>query len=412
MELIHHVLATAPLSAVDMADVRRRTIFECCKWDHQVGDVAALSDCALVVSPACWADLAVSAENLFRETLQAEAEIAASAELIELLALPRPLESVLISRVGEPLRPDRALRVMRFDFHPTTEGWKVSEVNSDVPGGYIESSGFSRLMALHFRDSTITADPVAALVTALRARQLQTGTIGLVHATAYTDDRQVMVFLQRELQRQGIASHLLSPADLDWRDGAAHAAGETLDVLFRFFPVEWLPNLKGSGWKGFFDATKTIQVNPGQAVISQSKRFPLTWAHLSHQPAQWVSLSPETIAWRPDVDDGWVCKPAFGRVGDGIGLHGATTVREWKEIRTARAKRPREWIAQRRFDAVPCTSESGRVYPCLGVYVVDGRAAGIYGRIARRPLVDHLAQDVAVLVMPEPHAGVTPLKIA
>ena len=29
---------------------------------------------------------------------------------------------------------------MRFDFHPTIAGWAVSEVNSDVPGGYNEAT--------------------------------------------------------------------------------------------------------------------------------------------------------------------------------------------------------------------------------------------------------------------------------
>ena len=36
---------------------------------------------------------------------------------------------------------------MRFDFHFTRDGWRISEVNSDVPGGLNESSGFERLMA-------------------------------------------------------------------------------------------------------------------------------------------------------------------------------------------------------------------------------------------------------------------------
>ena len=29
-------------------------------------------------------------------------------------------------------------RVVRFDFHPTSEGWKISEANADVPGGYLK----------------------------------------------------------------------------------------------------------------------------------------------------------------------------------------------------------------------------------------------------------------------------------
>jgi hypothetical protein len=37
-------------------------------------------------------------------------------------------------------------------------------------------------------------------------------------------------------------------------------------------------------------------------------------------------------------------------------------------------------------------------YPCIGVYTVDGRAAGIYGRVASQPLINDTAKDIAVLV--------------
>ncbi len=398
MGITPSVSASAPLTGDQMATVRRQAIFECCKWDHQVGDVSTLANYTLVISADCWAHLASTAEQLFRETLLAEAEIAARAELIARLALPGKLESVLLAQVDTPPALDDGLRVMRFDFHPTAEGWRVSEVNSDVPGGYVEAAGFSALMARHYSDCTLAADPALALAAALRARTLPSRVIGLVHATAYSDDRQVMVFLQRVLEQHGFAARLLSPADVDWIDGRAQAQGEALGAVFRFFPVEWLPNLAGSAWKKFFEPTATLQTNPGRAAISQSKRFPLTWPRLRQHPAQWSECLPETVAWQNQPDDAWVSKPAFGRVGDGIGLLGATTPREWKEIRTARARRPRDWIAQRRFVASPCTTPAGEAYPCLGIYVIDGRAAGIYGRIAPRPLIDHHAQDIAVLV--------------
>jgi hypothetical protein len=37
------------------------------------------------------------------------------------------------------------------------------------------------------------------------------------------------------------------------------------------------------------------------------------------------------------------------------------------------------------------------MYPCLGAYTVDGRAAGLFGRMASRPLIDLAAIEVAVL---------------
>jgi hypothetical protein len=37
------------------------------------------------------------------------------------------------------------------------------------------------------------------------------------------------------------------------------------------------------------------------------------------------------------------------------------------------------------------------MFPCLGVYTVNGRAAGIFGRMAPGPLIDFAAIEVAVL---------------
>ena len=58
---------------------------------------------------------------------------------------------------------------------------------------------------------------------------------------------------------------------------------------------------------------------------------------------------------------------------------------------------PGQWVAQRKFDAVPMECDAGEMFPCVGVYTVDGRAAGAYGRVAPRPLIDWRAQDTAVM---------------
>jgi hypothetical protein len=46
---------------------------------------------------------------------------------------------------------------------------------------------------------------------------------------------------------------------------------------------------------------------------------------------------------------------------------------------------------------VPVTTADGDVYPCLGVYTIDSRVVGAYGRLAPRPLIDSRASDAAVL---------------
>jgi hypothetical protein len=60
--------------------------------------------------------------------------------------------------------------------------------------------------------------------------------------------------------------------------------------------------------------------------------------------------------------------------------------------------RPSAWLAQRRFEVTPVESDGARYLPCVGVYTVDGRAAGAYARLATGPIVDALALDAALLV--------------
>ena len=55
-----------------------------------------------------------------------------------------------------------AARVMRFDFHWTPDGWRISEVNSDVPGGFSEASELPLLMTPHYPGAQAAGNPGAA----------------------------------------------------------------------------------------------------------------------------------------------------------------------------------------------------------------------------------------------------------
>jgi glutathionylspermidine synthase len=199
---------------------------------------------------------------------------------------------------------------------------------------------------------------------------------------------------------------MLDPTQVQWRAGRAHAATAwfegQLDALARFYPAEWLPGTPASTlWQHFFRGSRTPLSNPGSALLVQSKRFPLVWDELATPLDAWRALLPHTrspreVDWRADCQ--WLVKPALGRVGDGIGLRDIVEPREWRAIENAARWFPSHWAAQRRFEAVAVECAGEQFYPCLGVYVIDGRRAGVYGRIARRPLIDARAQDIAVLV--------------
>lgn len=385
----------------DFAVVRRRAIFECCKWDPQVEDVSTLSPLPLLLSADAWEEIASAAESLAREALAAEGELCARPDLWQKLGIDRAMRGALAG--CDRNQSAGAARLMRFDFHLATDGWRISEVNSDVPGGFVEGSGFSRLVAAHVPGARLPGDPAAEYVAAVRRAMKPDGVVALVHATSYSDDRQVMVFLERAFASAGIRAVLVAPTQLRW-DSAGNARIECewhrgpAAAVVRFFPAEWLPNCdRASGWQHFFKGARTPVSNPATAVFSQSKRFPLVWDVLSTRVDAWRRWLPETrdprdVDWAND--DSWVVKPAFGRVGEDVGIRGLRTPKEWAAITKGVKRHPGEWVAQRRFDAV---SVDGR-YPCLGVFTVDGTVAGIYGRMAKRALVDHASEDMAVLV--------------
>jgi hypothetical protein len=88
-----------------------------------------------------------------------------------------------------------------------------------------------------------------------------------------------------------------------------------------------------------------------------------------------------------------------------IDMTGVTLAKDSQAIRRAARRHPRHWVAQQRFEAVPLEGPGGPVYPCIGIYTLNARVIGAYGRVAVRPLIDHRAQDMAVLVAEEKPAG-------
>jgi glutathionylspermidine synthase len=221
-----------------------------------------------------------------------------------------------------------------------------------------------------------------------------------------------MQYLAKGLQRRGMQPIVLSPKHLKWDSGFARIASAFAAVkptlLVRFFPAEWLPNLRpASSWEPWFCGGKTLMSNPGRAILIQSKRFPLVWNKLKTPLPTWQSLLPETKS-PSDISSGsehWVFKPVLGRVGEDVAIAGITEQRAYKEIVKDVKCHPNDWIAQRRFNTLPLETHSGVRYPCLGIFTLDGHAVGVYGRIAAKPLIDHDAQDIAVLIRRKEHGA-------
>src|SRR5688572_19043213 len=137
--------------------LRKRAVLEGCKWDPQVGDVGTLANFPLFIRRSVYEQLAAWAEQLSAETFAAEREVIFSKpKLLQRLGLPRGLQRALMS--DGPLTPATA-RLIRFDFHYTRDGWRISEANTDVPGGFTESTFYTALMAEHFPGAEVPGQP-------------------------------------------------------------------------------------------------------------------------------------------------------------------------------------------------------------------------------------------------------------
>jgi len=349
--------AGEPLSAARHWELRRRLALEGCKWDVQLQDSSTVARFPLLLDPHAWRELRCDAAALAGELSRALRELELRPELHAALAVPR--------RLRRHLRPPFSDGPMlwRFDFHFTTEGWRISEVNADVPGGFAESSLLPRFFGQPL------GDPTQRWCQAI-ARAAVGKPIALLSAPGWLEDHQVISWLARHLD-----AHLATPSLLQFRDGCVilPRIGE-VGAVVRFHQAEWLRE------PGYFRGAVTPIANPGRAILVESKRFPLIWDALSTPLPTWRRLLPET---RERAGDGeWVYKAPYCNTGD--------------EVRFDRRIK-RDWIAQRRFVAVPVETPDGPRFPCLGVYVLEGEAIGVYGRLSRGPIVDWSASDVAVL---------------
>ncbi|MBM4355303.1 MAG: glutathionylspermidine synthase family protein [Deltaproteobacteria bacterium] len=393
-----------PIPPQHFAEHRRRVIFSAFKWDPQVGDTCTVADHVVILRRQTALRLHSLAESLAEETVRLEGALRQRPDLHGTLGLPGPLIRALRRAGRSAGQSKRHVRVMRFDFHPTVGGqWVVSEVNSDVPGGYAEASLLPGLAARFAPQAEPFGPDVGTLLAEqICARTEGTGAIGLVHATSYADDRQVMAFLARKLTEVGRRTALIAPDHVRWSGGArciAHGQEGELAAIMRFFPAEWLHHLpRACEWHRYF-SDGIVSCNHASVVLTQSKRLPLVWDQLGVPLTSWPQLLPETS--EPSlarINDGWLLKPAMGRVGQGITIPECTTLKERRLAALSAFLHRRDWVAQRRFASRPLQVEGGGRHLCIGVFTVNGRAAGFYGRLGIAPRIDEKAQDVPVLV--------------
>jgi Glutathionylspermidine synthase len=394
----------ATISKKQYPDYKYETIFKAYKWDPQIEDHNTVSKHVVLMDGELANQLEVWAEQLSMETIQMEEILKDNLHLSKELGFTRKFSKRL--KLLSNYKKEQHVRLMRFDFHPTDTGWAVSEVNSDVPGGLAEASILPQIAAEYFEGYAPHYNIAQHLLSAYEKRIPKNGKVAFVHATSYSDDRQVMQFIGDYFEKHGYHSIYTAPDHIRWEKKKAYSILEgqegEIDGIIRFFPLEWLENLpKSSKWEGYYDCL-TPSCNHPVAIFAQSKRLPLIWDNLGVSIPTWKELLPETKdpKFLKQVDNQWILKPALGRVGEGISIKEVISAKELKQIEKAAKKEPESWIAQRRFMSSPLITEEKEEYHlCIGVFTVDGKCAGFYGRISPYPRIDANAKDIPVLVL-------------
>lgn len=384
-------------------------MLDCYKWDPQFCDNNTVAKYALVLSEKEHEELKLLTEKLIKETTEAENFLNKNLKYTKALEIPNKFRSDIKSMKN--YNPDKHIRLMRFDFHPTLENkWAVSEVNSDVPGGFAEATLMNRKSLEYLSNENYYAISFGDfLADAIKKKVRQGGRIMLVHCTSYSDDRQVMQFLGDKLSGMGYEVIYAAADQLKFENGKAisilnNREGE-VDGIIRFSPLEWVADMKTKNWHGYFD-TETVSCNHPIAIFAQTKRFPFVWDLLESKGidlSTWRELLPETLKVNDKkVDDKFIYKPVYGRVGENISIKEACKDDEYKKILEDVKRHPKKYLAQKKFNSRPLTNEDGEEFHvCIGSYGVENSHAGYYARISRSPRIDSYAADIPVLIEKE-----------
>ena len=387
-------------------EYRIQAMFDCYKWDPQFCDKNTLSKYVLILTKTENKELISLTEKLDKETRLAEEYLNKNIKIAKKLELPKKILKQIPNM--QSYNKNKNIRLMRYDFHPSTDStWVVTEVNSDCPGGFAESS-----LLPNIARNTINMPELEyksfgeQMVEVINKKLNKKGTIMMVHCTCFSDDRQVMQYMGDRLKMEGYNIIYGAADHIKFKNKNAYCILDNnqvrIDLIFRFTPLEWLVQMKPRRWDGYFNTT-TISCNHPISIYAQSKRFPFVWKDLEKagiSMEEWKRLLPETLEVKDlSLKNGFIYKPVYGRVGEKISIKEACKDEEYEKILQDVKKHPKQYILQKKFQSKPLKSEDGKEYHiCIGSYTIEGEHAGYYARMSPYPRIDSYAEDIPVLI--------------
>jgi glutathionylspermidine synthase len=284
------------------------------------------------------------------------------------------------------------------------------EVNSDTPSGEAEAVLLNRLLQPYH---AAVSDPNRYLPTAFWRMLVAShggkapGVVGIVYPTDIPEDLSMIALYQQWLAARGCRVVLGSPYNLHACSGGVGMFGQRLDLIIRHYKTDWWGE-RQVVWRDaepYPDAAPlegplrlvleseyagaVTVVNPFGAVVSQNKlSLACMWEALEH-------FSPLAQGWikryipatyrlaQLDRDlllsqqQQWVLKSAYGCEGEETLCGPYVSAEVWRDALDNAL--PQHWVAQRFFHAT--VARDGCI-PNYGVYLVGGRSAGFFTRLA------------------------------
>jgi glutathionylspermidine synthase len=315
--------------------------------------------------------------------------------------------------------------IARVDLFVCTDGRiRSCEMNSDTPSGEAEAVLLNQLLHPYHAGATNPNEGFderfwQMLVVSHQARLSNIPSphrpvtpsprqVAILYPTDLPEDLSMIAIYRRWLEARGCRVVLGSPYNLG-RDAAGNVTvmGEPVDLIVRHYKTDWWGEREPvwANQQPFADPdplareltllleaeaeARVTVVNPFGAVVPQNKRaMALMWERMelfSEQARAWIAAYiPET--WRLDACDAaqldpsaWVLKSDYGCEGDSVVVGPFVKANDWA-LALAGAI-PRHWVAQRFFEVAPLADG---MLPNYGVYVMGGRAAGLYTRLSSK----------------------------
>src|SRR5262249_42580765 len=283
--------------------------------------------------------------------------------------------------------------------------WQLLEINSDTPAGLWETGlAVPEVMKLHGRRA-VGGEFWPALAAAWRtavahalgdeapAAPLTAGLVGVLACQEDADQIRAHARAAREaLPRARIA--VADMGELRVTAHAAHLRSARLDVLFRYYPLDWCAEPEQHPWLALVADGRLAMVPPATSVASQSKAFLALLHELNDRgffPPEDAAairsyLPPTALAAHRLGRTRWVAKPFLEREGHGVQFSRDLASPDRRRLGRA------DVVFQRELDLVAARIPIGRAdgwkteerFLVFGVFLAGEEIAGVYTRAGAR----------------------------